>query len=38
MADLAVVFHWSPPVMDSMGLAELMDWRARAARRAQPDD
>jgi len=38
MADLAVVFHWSPPVMDDMDLAELMDWRAHAVRRSQPDE
>lgn len=33
MADLAVVFHWSLPVLDEMGLTELMDWHARAAAR-----
>lgn len=38
MADIAVVFHWPPSAMDTMGLGELMDWRARAARRAQPED
>jgi len=37
MADLATVFHWSPAVMDSMSIAELMGWRARAAARHQPD-
>jgi len=34
MADIAVIFHWGPPVMDPMGLAELMQWRGRAARRS----
>lgn len=37
MADLATVFHWSPAVMDPMPIAELMAWRARAAKRAAPD-
>ena len=30
MADIAVVFHWTPQAMDGLGLAELMDWRERA--------
>lgn len=37
MADLAIVFHWSPAVMDQMSVAELMGWRARAAARNNPD-
>lgn len=37
MADVAVVFHWPPRDMDPMGVAELMDWRAQAVRRARPD-
>lgn len=37
MADLAVVFHWAPAAMDPMSLGELMTWRERAARRANPD-
>ncbi|CAN5694136.1 hypothetical protein BH11PSE6_BH11PSE6_14180 [soil metagenome] len=37
MADLAIVFHWSPAVMDQMSLPELMEWRARAAARHNPD-
>lgn len=36
MADLAVVFHWPPSAMDQMSLAELMAWRAQAARRVEP--
>ncbi len=35
MADLAVVFHWSPDVMDRMELADLMRWHARAIERAR---
>lgn len=38
MADLAVTFHWPPPVMDEMTVADLMGWRARAAKRTQPED
>lgn len=34
MADIAAVFHWPPREMDAMTLAELADWRARAAARA----
>jgi len=30
MADIAVVFHWTPQAMDGLSLAELMDWRERA--------
>ena len=37
MADLAVVFHWAPPVMDAMSLAELMAWREQAAARVNPE-
>lgn len=35
MADLATIFHWRPADMDSMSLADLMDWRERARVRAQ---
>ena len=35
MADLALVFHWSPAVMDTMSLSELMLWHAKAAARWQ---
>lgn len=34
MADLAAVFHWSPPVMVEMSLEELADWRERAIQRS----
>ena len=38
MADLAIVFHWAPADMESLSLAELMDWRERARQRCEPDD
>lgn len=38
MADLAIIFHWSPDVMDSMDLSDLMGWRAQAARRSKPPE
>ena len=38
MADVAIIFHWSPAVMDSMDLSELMGWREQAARRSKPSD
>lgn len=37
MADLALVFHWSPDVMDVMPLGELMSWRTKAAKRHNPE-
>lgn len=33
MADLALIFHWQPAVMDAMDIAELMRWRALAVQR-----
>ncbi|WP_176039526.1 GpE family phage tail protein [Burkholderia stabilis] len=30
MADVALVFHWTPVVMDALSVSELMDWRERA--------
>lgn len=38
MADIAVVFHWPPAVMDGMSLDELMQWRERARLRVSPDE
>ena len=38
MADLAMVFHWRPADMDSMELAELMDWCERARVRAEREE
>ncbi|MGV3770295.1 MAG: GpE family phage tail protein [Sphingobium phenoxybenzoativorans] len=35
MADVAIIFHWSPAVMDSMDLSELRGWREQAARRSK---
>jgi hypothetical protein len=37
MADLAVVFHWAPADMESLGLQELMEWRERARLRSGAD-
>ncbi|MCP1508263.1 hypothetical protein J2Y83_004236 [Pseudomonas marginalis] len=37
MADLAVVFHWTPADMDQLGLQELMEWRERARVRSSTD-
>jgi hypothetical protein len=38
MADLAVVFHWPPSVMEGMSLSELMGWRAMAEKRSRPPE
>lgn len=38
MADLAVVFGWSPAVTDAMEISELVRWRERAAARHQSED
>ncbi|HDR9506576.1 GpE family phage tail protein [Burkholderia cepacia] len=38
MADIALVFHWTPAVMDAMPLAELMAWRERARARYERGD
>lgn len=37
MADIAVVFHWSPEVMAAFTLTELMEWRERARRRYETE-
>jgi Phage P2 GpE. len=37
MADLAVVFHWTPADMNHMTVDELMEWRERARVRSQVD-
>ncbi|HKT28766.1 GpE family phage tail protein [Dyella sp.] len=34
MADIAVVFHWSPVAMADFELDELMAWRERARLRS----
>lgn len=33
MADIAIIFHWPPDCMYSMGLGELMYWRNLAVQR-----
>lgn len=38
MADIAIVFHWTPEVMNPMPLDELMDWRELARERYAPED
>ncbi|WP_269503744.1 GpE family phage tail protein [Burkholderia sp. IMCC1007] len=38
MADVALVFGWTPPVMDAMPVAELMGWRERARVRYERGD
>lgn len=30
MADVAIVFHWTPGDMDKLSVCELMEWRERA--------
>lgn len=37
MADLALVFGWTPTAMDPMTPAELMGWRRKAAKRHNPE-
>lgn len=38
MADIALIFHWSPGVMGEMTIEELMGWHQRAlARIPQPE-
>lgn len=38
MADVALVFHWTPADMEAMSLTELMEWRERARIRHNPED
>lgn len=38
MADLAIVFHWSPGDMADMSLPELMAWRERARQRCESNE
>lgn len=38
MADLAIVFHWSPSDMEHMSISELMGWRAMAEKRSRPPE
>ncbi|QEL12235.1 GpE family phage tail protein [Kushneria phosphatilytica] len=38
MADLAIVFHWTPADCAEFTLRELMEWRERARKRSNPDE
>ncbi len=38
MADLAMVFHWSPRDMDQMSVEELARWHELARARANPEE
>lgn len=33
MADVAIIFHWPPAVMEPMYIGELMHWRQLAVER-----
>lgn len=37
MADLAIVFHWTPTDCAEFTLRELMEWRERARKRSGAD-
>lgn len=37
MADIALVFHWTPDVMAAMTLQQLIDWRECARVRHSPE-
>lgn len=38
MADIAMVFHWTPEAMSAMSLSELMEWRERARQRSGAEE
>lgn len=38
MADIAVIFGWTPEAMYPMHLPELMDWREQARKRSGEDE
>lgn len=38
MADLAMVFSWTPADMAGLSVSELMQWRERARTRHEPQD
>ncbi len=38
MADIAVVFGWTPADMAGMSISELTRWRDKAAARWNPED
>ncbi|WP_445344893.1 GpE family phage tail protein [Acinetobacter bohemicus] len=37
MANIAVVFHWSPQAYENMSLTELMQWHQKAIERNGSD-
>ncbi|MDI1224998.1 GpE family phage tail protein [Acinetobacter sp.] len=37
MANIAVVFHWSPQAYEGMALSELMEWHQKAIERNGSD-
>lgn len=38
MADLAIVFHWTPADCADFSIRELMQWRDRARKRSASED
>lgn len=38
MADIAVVFHWPPDVMEGMAVLDLANWRELARQRVSGGD
>jgi hypothetical protein len=38
MADIALVFHWSPETLDKMGLDEITVWREKARARHEVEE
>jgi len=38
MADVALVFHWTPADVADMTVTELMEWRERARLRGSPKE
>lgn len=38
MADVAVIFHWTPGDMHDMTVPELMEWREQARKRSGADE
>ncbi|HBA9511463.1 TPA: GpE family phage tail protein [Escherichia coli] len=37
MADIAVIFHWTPETLNGMNLSELLSWRYQAYLRSGAD-
>ncbi|EAS0547026.1 GpE family phage tail protein [Salmonella enterica] len=37
MADIAVIFHWTPETLNGMSLSELLNWRYQAYLRSGAD-